>query len=497
MAGVAGSAALMIPLGFWFRRFGRAATCACMLAGTAGSGAAQDGTGLETARRVADVQALRPENEEKLSESALLALLGRTQYSIERGQPESGRIEIAFTDEQGGALSLNGWISYDTDDGKNKGCIVIYLGSGIATVEEGRATIVLRGRERRAIVHTEGLPGFALAKKDRFGRKDSFVTLMLLEGEAVSRVELPLEPAGAIRWRVLDEEGKPETKRVKYRLYTPPSMTRSGDIDPPFQAFFIRPARFGAPYRLVLQKGARFADSSLEALSGEAPVADLAIAFQPGKTISGRLLSADGAPLNGKKLRLGYQELEPQPTMLEDVATTLTGPEGEFSFDSINLDIPNRYWIVFEPSDESREARRALPKHRIAVDSKTPLPVEMRLPEVHAARGRLLDAKTGAPIVGVNVSALMHERFSATGRPNWLPVFKVPAAAATDENGSFQFHNLPAGVYDFSLSEGRVAQHRSEVTAASGNLLLQETDIDLLPVPEQAAAGLPTFWVRD
>lgn len=182
--------------------------------------------------------------------------------------------------------------------------------------------------------------------------------------------------------------------------------------------------------------------------------------------------------------------------MLESVAATVTDAGGKFSFESINLDMPNRYWLVFDPSDEVGDVRRALPMHRIAVDARTPLPVEIRLPETHEAHGRLLDAKTARPVVGVRVWELMHERFSATGRPNWLPVFKVPAVAPTDESGLFWFNNLPAGVYDFSLSEGRVAKHGSEV-GAPDNPVAGQTDIDLLRVPQIGENAPPVFWVRD
>ena len=485
----------MIPPVFRMKRCVWPVAYACLLAGAVSIVAAQDASGLETVRRIEAVRALRPENEAALTETALLASLGRTQFSIERGQPESGRIEIAFTDEQGAPLPLNGWISYDTDDGKDKGCLVIYYGSGIAAVAEGRATIVLHGRERRAIVHTEGLPGYALAKQDRFRRKDTKAVISLPEGETHAREMLPLEPAGSIRWRLADEHGSPETQRVKYWLYTPMYSTWS-EIEPPYSRFLLRPARFGEPYRLVIQKGSRFADSSPSPLSAGSPAADLVIAFQPGKTITGSLLNADGRPLAGERLRLGYQILEPQPTMLESVAATVTDADGKFSFESINLGMPNRYWLVFDPSDEVGAVRRALPMHRIAVDARTPLPVEIRLPETHEAHGRLLDAKTARPVVGVRVWALMHERFSATGRPNWLPVFKVPAVAPTDESGLFRFNNLPAGVYDFSLSEGRVAQHGSEV-GAPDNPVAGQTDIDLLRVPQIGENAPPVFWVRD
>ena len=456
---------------------------------------AQDTPGLAADRRIEAVKALRPENEEKLDSRELLASLDRYEFGTTSTESEAGRVEVSFTDEQGVSLSLNGWLSYEVDDGKNYGCMPMILTSGIALVREGRTSVVLRGKERRVILYADGLPGFAFAKKDRFGRKDAKAVVSLPSGVTRVQEAISLEAAGAIRWRVVDEHGKPETGKVKFWLYTPPYSTWGGSVEPPYGRFFIRSAQFNESYRLVIQKGARFADSSPAPLTLTEPVADVVIAFKLGKTITGRLVNAEGHPLVGASLRLGYQSLEPQPTMLEDAAVTVTGSNGEFSFESINLDMPNRYWLVFAPPAEAG-TRRVLPMHRIAIDAQTPLPLEMRLPAVHVARGRLLDAKTGKPVVGVHVKALMHEQFSKTGRPNWLPVFEVPATAPTDENGGFQFTNLPAGVYDFRLSAGQLALNRSDVSAEGSARITGETDIDLLHVPQLAGAEAAVFWVR-
>jgi|GEM_PF-6087206 len=457
---------------------------------------AQDAPGWTDKQRAAAVQALRPEKENTSNEVHLLESLGRPPYATEANKPESGRIKIAFTDEQGAPLPLNGWVSYETDDGRNHGCLIMRYGAGIAAVTEGRTEIVLHGRERQAIVYTEGLPGYALAKEDTYRRKFPYISLTLPEGETIRSETLPLEPAGAIRWRVLNEQADPETEEIRYWLFTPPYSTGGGDARPPYERFFIRPARFNAPYRLVLQKGVRFANSSPAPLSISAPVADLTIAFQPGTTVSGRLLDADKRPLAGAHLRLGYQMLEPQPQMLENVAEIMTGPDGVFSFESINLDMPNSYWLVFDPTDKAEVQHKALPAHRIALTTQTPLPVEMKLPPVHVARGRLLDDKTGEPLVGVQVWAHVHERFSKTGRPDWLPVFQIPAVAPTDESGRFQFNNLPAGVYNFHLSKGRIQQSGDSVRVPDNPVAGRE-DIDLLRVPQSGTDNPQTFWVGE
>ena len=483
----------MTPLMFRINRWVVLATCMLMPAGSVATAAMQDTPEL-AARRIEAVKALRLENEENMDGRVLLSALGRNGLYISPTGSEAGRIEVVFTDEQGSPMPLNGWLSYETNDGKPQGCLRISLSSGITPVSEGRASIILRGKERRVVLYSEGLPGYAFAKKDRFGRKDTFAALSLPEGETSVRATIPLEPAGAMRWRIVDEAGHPETQQVKYWLYTPTYSTWS-EMGPTDRRLLIRPARFNESYRLVVQKGARFADSSPPCLTPDEPVADLVIAFNPGKTVAGRLIDAGGRPVAGASLRLAYQIMEPQPTMLEAVAEVVTRDDGGFLFESINLDMPNRYWLVFA-SPDGAGVHRTLPMHRIAIDARTPLPVEMWLPPVHVARGRLLDVGTGKPIVGVRVWALMHEQFSKTGRPNWLPVFEVPATGPTDENGGFQFTNLPAGVYDFKLSAGRLALNGSEVSAEGGARVAGETDIDLLRVPHPVGNEPAVFWVR-
>jgi hypothetical protein len=363
--------------------------------------AEQDTPAMATERRIEAVKALRPENEEKLDTRGLLAVLGRGGFGMTSVGAEAGRIEVAFTDEKGAPMPLDGWLSYETNDGKNHGCIRISLSSGIAPVRDGHATVILHGRERRVELYSEGLLGYAFAKKDRFGRKDTVAVLSLPERAASVKEVIPLEPAGAIRWRVVDEHGAPETQKVKYWIYTPTYSTWS-EIEPPYARFLLRPARFNESYRLVIQKGVRFADSSPSPLTLAEPVADLVIAFKPGKTVAGRLVNSEGRPLAGMRVRLGYQMLEPQPQSMEDVAVAVTGSDGGFAFESINLDMPNRYWVVFVPPDGVKEWA-SLPSHRVAIDSVTPLPVEMKLPAVHVVRGRLLDAATGKPVIGVRL----------------------------------------------------------------------------------------------
>lgn len=473
------------------------ATVVCVLAGASAAITARgaDLPALTDAQRVAAVKALRPANEEMLPQNELLSSLGRYGFPRDSEEKESGRIEISLTDEQGGPMALDGWFSYETDDGADYGCLIMRLRAGIAPVKNGRATVVLRGTERRAILYADGLPGYALAKKDRFGRKAPQAVISLpKDGTSVSET-LSLEPAGAIRWRVVDQNGKPETETVKYWLHTPPYSTGAGDMDRPHNRFFVRSARFKESYRLILQKGARFLESSPEQLTLGSPAADVVIAFKPGKTVLGRLLKADGKPFPGVVLSLAYQTLAEQPTMVETAAKLVTGVDGSFAFEAINFEMPNRYWLVCEPA-RGAENPHALPFYRIPVDSKTPLPVEMRLPGVYAARGRLLDAKTGVPVVGARVHALVREELSETGHPIGLSVFRVPAVAPTDTNGAFHFTNLSAGVYDFMLQDGNVARDGSQVSAA-GSAMAGKTNIDLLRVPQTEVDGeeAPTFWV--
>lgn len=464
-----------------------------MLAGSCAptSAAAQD-TPESAARRIEAVKALAPKNEEKLDQRTLLTALGRNGAWMVRAENEVGRIEVSFTDAQGRPMLVSGWLSYDTT-GESQMCMMDYCGAGISRVLGGHTTIDLRGEERRVELFSEGLPGYAFAKKEHDATVHTNASLWLPKDATNLQTTIALEPAGAIRWRVLDEAGTPETEKVRYWLYTQP-YSASGVIDPIDGQMLIRPARLESPYRLVIHKGALFAASSAPLLTMDSPVADLVIAFKPGQTVAGRLVDADGRPVAGANLRLGYQLMEPQPTMMETATLAVTGADGAFAFESINLEMPNNYWVVFDSHDGANE-QRPLPKHRIAINAKTPMPVEMRLPAVHAASGRLLDAKTAEPVAGVLVRALMHEQFSSTGRPNWLPVFEVPATAPTDERGEFHFTNLPAGVYDFRLSKGFVTQNREAVSAA-GNLPTRTLDIDLLRVPQAAEDKPTTFWFR-
>lgn len=329
----------------------------------------------QATKRAMAVKSLRSPGEDGLDELGLLESLGRGWMPRPEGDV-TGRVELSLTDRQGAVLAVDGWLSFETDDGKEYGCFPMSLGSGIAPVRGGRASVALRGAERRVTFRSEGLPGYAFASKDAMGRIETRLTRTLPQGESELRVSVPLEPAGAIRWRVLDEAGNPEAARVEYSLSIG-DYGEGGSSTPPFGRLLIRPARFYESHRLILRKGSRLVIGDAPLLTSDVPVCDQTIAFVQGETVSGRVLDSFGHPAAAILVELGYQT-SGNPNYTDKAASGFTDAEGNFVFEGINFSLPNSYWLSFG-STGTPIGGMAPSVHRVVVP-RTSRPLEIRLP---------------------------------------------------------------------------------------------------------------------
>ncbi|HSI07538.1 MAG TPA: carboxypeptidase-like regulatory domain-containing protein, partial [Rariglobus sp.] len=443
------------------------------------------------AKRIAEISALIPSGEGELDDQGLLKSLGR-QSTPDTIRPETGRIEIRLKNEGSDSKLLNGWLRYETDTGLDQGCIRIIWASGIVRVNGGRATITLRGNDRRVILYAEGLPGYRLAQKNQFGLSAS-TALTLPPNTNLLEAEIPVTAAGAIRWRIMSETGLPETEPLKLWYYGADFSTSDKKMDPPYRRLLIRPAFFHEKYRIVIQKGARLAFSSPAPLTLQNPVSDEVVAFVPGVTVSGRILDEKGVPVSGLTFALRYQMIKKQPTMTETVAEVMTDKSGDFRFENINPDMPNPYWLQLSTADTGGPT--ATPPYRFEINPRSSQPIELRLPAMYPAMGRLLHAKTGKPVVGAKLRAYVRSHLSPTGRPAGLPIFTVPAELPTDETGAFKFSHLPIGIYDFYIESGRIVRDGKDIPAlqVSPN---DNPNMDLMHVPQNPGEPL-VLWFSE
>ncbi len=421
------------------------------------------------------------------------------QAGAELTIPATNGIEVSLVLPSGEAAPVRGRLGYYQTDGtaRNRFGFGALSGDSTLPIVAGQAAGILYGdRNMRQVVFVDQfLVGYRFARKSGVRGHLASRAFDLPENGSPLRVKIPVEPAGAFRVRLLEDDGQlaPDGEgEVAYR-FLGPEYSQGGGARAPYANLLFTPLPLQGECELVVQRGHRIATTGKVALTPETPAIEHVLRFPPGTRVAGRILDAEGRPVAGGKVRLGYQYLQPQPTMLLEAAQRLTGPEGEFSFEGINLDLPNPWWVETVPAPDGPPT---MPRHRIPLDKGAAQAVEFRLPEVHETAGRLLDHETNQPLAGITVEALVWIRSvnpPTTDRPKWTNL-RQPAVAETDADGVFRFRNLPAGPYALRLSSGEVVTKRDEVKTSQADDDKRPW-IDLFQVPENAG-GPNIFWCR-
>lgn len=409
--------------------------------------------------------------------------------------PAMGNVEVSLVSPAGDVLPVRGRLGYYRTAGKPRGPFASGASSRDQTmpVIAGRATTLLFGEsDKQKIVFVDQyLTGYRFIRPPRHGGRSSSQTFDLPANGSPLRISIPVEPAGAFRVRILDDNGHPPPDgegKVAYQFLGPEYSTSSDD-SAPYRQLLFSPVPIRGEYELIVSQGTRIATTGKVTLTPENPVVERVLQFAPGVRFEGKILDAEGRPIAGGKIRLGHQYLAPQPTMLIGSGEQTTGPNGEFAFDGINFDLPNPWWLETLPEADGPPA---MPRHRISIDANTANPFTIKLPAVHTTSGRLLDHETGRPVSGIEVAVWLRPGISAEGRPAGWTRHRQSAKPATDANGVFHFSNLIAGAYELHVSTGRIITERLEVKAPPPSTDERKW-IDLLRVPETTEEP-NVFW---
>lgn len=246
-------------------------------------------------------------------------------------------------------------------------------------------------------------------------------------------VELKAVPAAALVGRVLDHEGKPAIDGVSLGAATaepPPGWKGSSSslnnvrVDPEGR-FFLGPLPIGGTYVAVAGRGHNKAVSRPVRLDGSKATEQVELRLAKPEAAGGQVVGPDGKPVAGVEVTLTFDAKYAGTSWSPP---TPTDRDGRFSFDDLNPTL-GRYDVKIDSRRDYQPAEAAL----------TPggPPVEIRLVRGRVVSGRVVEAKTGRPIPGVEVYAT-RRAFQAGER------FAFDAEAKTDDRGRFRFSNLPA-----------------------------------------------------
>ena len=391
--------------------------------------------------------------------------LASDQADAELTIPVANEIEVSLVLSSGETAPVRGRLGYYRTDGTARKGFGFGVLSGDSTlpIVAGKAAGVLYGdrHKRQVVLVDQFLVGYRFARKPGARGHLASRTFDLPENGSPLRVTIPVEPAGAFRVRLLEDDDQlaPDGKGEVAYWFLGPEYSQGGGARAPYANLLFTPLPLQGECELVVQRGHRIVTTGKIALTPETPAIEHVLRFPPGTRVAGRILDSEGRPVAGGKVRLGYQYLQPQPTMLLEAAERLTGPDGEFSFEGINLDLPNPWWVETVPEPVGPPT---MPRHRTPLDKNAAQAVELRLPEVHETAGRLLDYETNQPLPGITVEAFVWIRSvnpPPVDRPQWTNL-RQPAMAETDADGVFRFRNLPAGPYALRLSFGEIVTKR-------------------------------------
>jgi 5-hydroxyisourate hydrolase-like protein (transthyretin family) len=212
--------------------------------------------------------------------------------------------------------------------------------------------------------------------------------------------------------------------------------------------------------------------------------------------VSGRVLDEQGAPLNGVIVKLLQLVASGDAVTTTSVTTATTSGPGRYTLDGLHA---GRYVLRIERRMKQGKTERLVYEYYQGAsswDSATAIEIAAgqdvrdlnlsftpREEEIMAA-GRIVDAQSGAPLVGVTVSVVEGSNLGTTTK--------------TAADGSYRLVGMPAGRYTISAFGGGVGDGYEstlrQVELASGENAI---DFELQPAPmisgviEYQGAGAP------
>lgn len=249
-------------------------------------------------------------------------------------------------------------------------------------------------------------------------------------GSDPTSITLPVKPAGMIRVRVADSQGRAAQKLDRiaaYALKQPDKdaieIGRDGSGDYGSEWAVSGPVKLGSgPYQVVAVSGLRFAASESFKLTAGQPVQDVSLVLPD--PVPQRLHAVDqsGAPVAGQSLRVAGQHVLSPASGDETVQTDQKGMAEYFTTGSS----PEIQFYATPRNGPYVPARYALKPNGGANFTVV-------LQKGQTVRGRILDRHSGAGVSRVQVSWQTYGEKVYGSYP-----------VLTDADGRFEFNNAPA-----------------------------------------------------
>ena len=269
--------------------------------------------------------------------------------------------------------------------------------------------------------------GRALAWKAGFAVSGG-VLAKLKDGEAT----LIVRPVAAVGGVITDADGPIEGALVQlqsavvgtqsFYINSGSPLARQLSVRSDAQGRFVVPGAPAATGLSLRVGGEKYASQTVQAQSGDA---DLKVRVQPGATLRGRVLDADGAPLRDL-----FVLAETGRTGGDlDEAIARTDENGDYVLSGLRGGV---YRVVFVPATDANYVVAALQKAPAAAGAERELETARAIAGV-VVRGRVVSADAREGIAGVTVGV------TSAARPDRAGVY-------TDKDGNFSTRVAPGAV---------------------------------------------------
>ncbi|MEO0446257.1 MAG: M56 family metallopeptidase, partial [Verrucomicrobiota bacterium] len=274
------------------------------------------------------------------------------------------------------------------------------------------------------------------------------------------------DPAEGILVTAFEAKGSPSVVNGNFvNLRVKSSSSRYDAVN----EFLASPLPLGGHYVVVARRGFTHVTSIAIPLTAEEPVKRIQLEMPEGIEVNGRILDAKGRGVRFAETRFRFT---PRLGHGFGMAGPVTGVDGKFSLKGVNSQAEGTHYLEIDVPGH-------LPKRYALTGSRDEQLI--RLERGQSIRGVVVEASTGKVIPGAEVYAT-RAKYVEDAYPSWFDT------ADADEQGRFEFTNLPPGEFKVLTRSGTFPSKVAPVVeAGQPEEVVLEVELyewsKLLPVP--------------
>ena len=279
-----------------------------------------------------------------------------------------------------------------------------------------------------------------------------------------SEILIEAVDAGGIYGRVFDRDGSPadgvlvgvfeklsEEERSRGSRNLGVRVKNSAFQGDRRERYLASPLPLEGTYIVSLSREFTYVFSKPVVLTPQDPVRELDLQLPQGVRLSGRVLRPDGSPVPLHEIQF---LIDADGGNSFSRGGLMTGADGNFTIEGVNPKVRGVTYLIVKDVKGCQPLRYQVD---FSADEQ-----EMRLEAGRRISGQVIDQKTGRLVIGAEIYA-MREPYVAGAWPTWFDT------ADTDEDGRFEFANLPKGSFAIGSRSGKSVGRQPVVKSGDGD----------------------------